>query len=176
MKHWFAGRTRSRAEKAVCRTLETAGVDCYLPLIPRERQWADRVKFVDLPLFPGYIFVRSDTDGLRSVLWVPGLAGIVQVNGRPSPIPAEDLESVRAVVEGVKKTGILPAPTSYLEVWPGQTVEVVEGPFAGVRGILNQSRGKTRVAVLLSAVRLAVLVELDLASLRTVASPDLISL
>ena len=60
--HWYACRTKARAEKKVAEVLERHSVECYLPLVERERQWADRTKRVQFPMFPGYVFARFRLD------------------------------------------------------------------------------------------------------------------
>lgn len=167
--YWFAGRTRARAEKAVVRALEAAGFEAYLPLIERERQWADRVKRVLFPLFPGYVFLRAQAADLSAVRRLPGLVDVVSVEGRPSPVPEEELNSVRALVAGVNATGVLPSPSDFLE--PGDPVEVVEGPFAGMKGVLIEERGSTRVSVKLTTIRQALAVELERSRLRPQTGP-----
>ena len=68
---WYACRTRSRAEKQVERRLMGAGFDAYLPVLKRERQWADRKKRVDFPLFPGYVFARFELSQVHEIQATP---------------------------------------------------------------------------------------------------------
>jgi transcription antitermination factor NusG len=165
---WYACRTRSRAEKRVERRLAGAGFEVFLPLVERERQWADRKKRVEFPLFPGYVFSRFTLAQLHEVLATPGLVTVVRLNGYPTPIREEELESVRILVEGARRAGLEPAPAERFE--PGQAVLVTRGPFQGMRGVLLQVRGRTRVAVRLSAIRQAVTVEIDPRMLRRLES------
>ena len=167
---WYACRTRGRAEKKVDGCLAGAGIRSYLPLIEQERQWADRKKRVMFPLFPGYVFARFKLAELYQVLQTPGLVTVVQMNGHPTPLRDGEVESVRALVDGVNRTGILPAPSDYLA--PGQAVVVIDGPFRGMRGTLLEIRGEARVVVRLSAIRLAVGVEMDRRFLRPEASAN----
>lgn len=162
--HWFACCTRARAEKRVDRYLAGSGIEAYLPLIERERRWADRRKRVALPLFPGYIFARFRMTEMGDVFRAPGLVSVVRVAGYPTPVREEELESVRALVEGANRTGVEPQPSEWLVV--GQRVRVVEGPFRGMRGTLVQGRGRGRVVVRLGAIRQAVGVEMDRRVLR----------
>lgn len=164
--HWFACRTRARAEKKVDRLLSSEGIRCYLPLIERERQWADRKKRVKFPLFPGYVFVHFQLGDLGRILRVPGLVKVVQVAGYPTPVREREIESVRALVEGANRTGVEPHPSDYLV--RGQDVRVVEGPFEGMQGTLLEEKGDARVIVKLPAIRQAVGIELDRKVLRPV--------
>ena len=161
---WYACRTRSRAEKKVDGRLAGAGFETYLPLLERRRQWADRMKRVPFPLFPGYVFARFDLTRLHDILVTPGLVTVVRVSGYPTPVREGELDSVRILVEGANQTGVLPTPSDYLE--PGQEVVVTDGPFQGMRCTLLELRGATRVAVRLTAIRQAVGVEMDRRLLR----------
>ena len=163
---WYACRTCSRAEKAVARRLAGSGLEAYLPLLRQKRQWADRVKRVELPLFPGYVFARFDLTRLHEVIVTPGVATVVRANGHPTPVREAELESVRALVAGANETGVQPAAAPDLE--PGREVVVADGPFQGVRGTLVEERGAHRVVVRLAAVRQAVAIEIDRRLLRAV--------
>jgi transcription antitermination factor NusG len=165
--HWYACRTRARAEKQVCRFLERVGVESYLPLVELERKWADRTKRVGFPLFPGYTFARFPVKNLLEVVQTPGLVTVVSENGLPAPIREVEMESVRRFVMGVEGRGETPAPEDWWE--PGTQILVRQGPFRGMRGYLLESRGKRRVAVKLDALKMAFSVEMDLEEVERVA-------
>lgn len=156
---WYACRTRSRAEKQVDRLFSAGGFESYLPLVELERQWADRKKRVAFPLFPGYVFARFRLVEMHEILKTPGVVTVVRVNGYPTPIREEELESVRRLVAGVNQTGVMPSPSDYLE--EGEEVVVAEGPFKGMYGVLLEIKGRATVVVRLSAIRQAVRVTLD---------------
>ena len=166
--HWYACRTRARAEKQVDRLLDRAGLETYLPLVERERQWADRKKRVAFPLFPGYTFARFCLGVYGDVVRTVGLVAVLGGRTGPIPVREEELEAVRRFAGGIEATGQLPEALDWLE--PGTPVQVIEGPFRGMRGFLVEVRGRTRVAVRLSALRMAMSVELDRSSLRLIAA------
>ena len=155
---WYACRTRARAEKKVDRLLAATGVTSYLPLIERLRTWSDRSKRVSFPLFPGYVFARSTLASLPEIVRTPSLIEIVRVNGAPTPIRESEIESIRSLVEGSAAIGEEPAAHDYLV--QGQEVQVIQGPFQGMQGILTEVRGRTRIVVRLAAIRQAVSVEM----------------
>jgi len=165
--HWYACRTRARAEKQVSRLLEGAGVESYLPLVELERKWADRTKRVGFPLFSGYTFARSSQGQLIEVVRTPGLVAVVSENGRPVPIQDPEMDSVRRFISGAEGTGEAPAPEDWWE--PGTPVVVREGPFQGMKGCLLESRGRRRVAVKLNALKMAFSVEFGMNELLRVA-------
>jgi transcription antitermination factor NusG len=136
-----------------------AGFESYVPLVELERQWADRRKRVAFPLFPGYVFARFQLGEIHEILSTPGVVTVVRVNGYPTPIRDEELDSVRRLVAGVNATGLLPSPSDYLE--EGQEVVVVDGPFKGMYGVLLELRGRASVVVRLSAIRQAVRVRIE---------------
>ncbi len=86
-KAWYAVRTRSRQEKAVSSHLQAKGLKEFLPVYQMRRQWSDRMKTVDYPLFDGYLFCYFDSQMLMPVLSSPGVAYIVGFGNKPAPIP-----------------------------------------------------------------------------------------
>lgn len=164
---WYACRTRPRAEKQVAARLIARGFESYLPLVARVQQWADRKKRVEFPLFPGYAFAWFGLRDARAVVTTPGVAGIVGVAGRPVPVRDDEIASLRALEAGIRQTGELPRVEEYLE--PGREVVVATGAFSGMRGLLIEQRGASRVVVRLAALRQAVSVELPRGAVRAVA-------
>lgn len=156
---WYACRTRARAEKQVDRLLQGAGFSSYLPLVELERRWSDRKKRVGFPLFPGYVFAQFRLLEIHRILTTPGVVTVVRLNGYPTPIRDEELDSVRRLVAGVNQTGMMPSPSDYLE--EGEEIVVVEGPFKGMYGILLEIEGRSSVVVRLTAIRQAIRVVLD---------------
>ena len=153
---WYALYTRSRAEKAVHDELNKKGVEAFLPMTRRLRQWKDRKKWVDFPLFPGYLFIQivpSPEERVR-VLKVKGAVHILGLNPH-TPIPDPEIESIRRLLEHPE----LLDPHPFLEV--GRRVRVVRGPFIGVEGILLEKRKKSRLVVAVSLLKQAVSTEVD---------------
>jgi transcription antitermination factor NusG len=156
--HWYACYTRARHEKRVSEQLVRRGVETYLPLMQRERQWSDRRKLVEFPLFPGYVFGRFALAELHRVVTVPGVAMVIRHNGVPSPIADHELENVRRFVAGLAESGQVPEPRP-LE--PGEAVRVMHGPFAGVQGVVVERRGRRRVLVGLTTIGQGMEVDID---------------
>ncbi len=165
---WYACRTRPRAEKQAGRLLKLRGVQSYVPLLERERQWSDRKKRVGFPLFAGYVFAQFSLASLHEVLSTPGIVTVVRQGGSPARVRSEELESVRVLVQCVNAGNAPPEPVEFLE--SGQEVIVSHGPFSGIRGVLVEDRGRTRVVIRLSALRRALSVELPRKILRAAAS------
>jgi len=155
---WFAFRTRPRTEKRVIRMLAAQGVEVEGAIVSVDRQWSDRIRRVDQPLFPGYVFARFPLQQLLHLLPTPGILHVVRIEGRAIPLRDAEIQAVRALIQGVSETGQPFEACDYLEV--GREVEVVEGPFRGMTGLLLETRGRRRVTVRLAALRQAVSVDL----------------
>lgn len=164
---WYVCRTRPRAEKRAGQLLRLRGVESYVPLLERERQWSDRTKRVGFPLFPGYVFAQFSMAMVHDVLGTPGVVTIVRNDGNPAPVRVEELESIRVLVACVNAGNAPPEPVEFLEA--GQEVIVAHGPFSGIRGVLVEDRGRTRVVIRLTALRRALSVELPREILRAAA-------
>lgn len=129
---WFAIRTRPRHEKVVTKQLETSGIETFLPLCSQVRSWSDRRKVLELPLFPGYVFVRTaPTSRSRvRVFQARGVIGFVGPNNEATPIPAQQMEAVRSLMH----SRIDCRPHPFLNV--GQRVRIQNGALQGLEGIL----------------------------------------
>lgn len=161
---WFACYTRGRHEKRAAAVLEERGFEVFLPLIVRTSQWKDRRKEISVPLFPSYVFCRAPQDRLHQILAVPGVANIVRAGVRPVIVADEDIENVRRLTGLLQEGGEVPQPAPYLG--EGQKVEIVSGPFAGIRAVVVQQHKRQRVMVGLEAIGQAMELDVDVASLR----------
>jgi transcription termination/antitermination protein NusG len=164
--HWYACYTRARHEKQVEAQLRQRGFDSYLPLLEQVRQWSDRSKRVQFPLFPSYVFGRFTLRELHAVLTTPGVTTIVRAAGYPTPIPDADLENVRKFVAALSESGIEPEPRPFLT--EGQWVRVLHGPFEGVEGVVVEARGRKRVLVGLAAIGQGLEIDIDNRSLKPI--------
>ena len=151
---WYALKTRARHEKRVCDQLGQRDVDTFLPLCEAWRQWKDRKKKVELPLFPGYCFARFPLVDRVRVLSVLGVAHVVSINGRPEPVREDELSAIQHLVS----TRLHYDPHPFLE--EGMDVEVVRGPLAGVRGKLLRKDRVTRLVLAVTLVRQAAVIEI----------------
>jgi transcription antitermination factor NusG len=146
---WYALRTRSRHEKMVAEQLEKQGIENFLPLVKQVRQWSDRVKEVELPLFSGYAFVHvvlSSHDRLR-VLQTHGVAGFVGINSCGTPIPASQIQDIRTLLASKEPFEEQP----FLKV--GQRVRVRGGALDGVEGILSARNDDRSLVISLEPIQ-----------------------
>jgi transcription antitermination factor NusG len=167
---WYACYTRARHEKQVHDLLLQRGRESYLPLVPQMRQWKDRKKLVEMPVFPSYVFSRFTLRDLHEILTIPGVSTIVRSNGYPTPIADREIENVRKFADALAETGTLPEVRPLID--EGDWVRINDGPFQGVEGIVIEQRGRRRVLVGLKAIGSALEIDIDTRSLRTIPPPE----
>jgi transcription antitermination factor NusG len=155
---WYAVRTAAGREKAVSGQLSNKGYEQFLPAYRTKRQWSDRVKQIELPLFPGYLFCRFDINSRLPILVTPGVKLIVGYGKTPIPVCDDEIEAIRTVV----RSGAVAEPWPFLEA--GQRVRIQDGSLNGVEGILLQVKNSWRVVLSVELLRRAVAVEVDRAA------------
>src|SRR5947207_11933494 len=98
-QQWFALQLRSRFEKVVAMHLRGKGYEEYLPLYRSRRRWSDRVKEIELPLFPGYIFCKFDVLDRLPILIIPGVMSVVSSGGGALAVPEHEFRAVKNLVD-----------------------------------------------------------------------------
>jgi transcription termination/antitermination protein NusG len=159
-RNWYAVYTRSRHEKQVDQLLRRQSLETYLPLCRTWSRRQDRRVTVELPALPGYLFVRCTLFGeVRAQLKkTAGVIRLVENAGRPCVIPEEQIESLRLVLD--RSFDAQAHPCFNL----GDRVQVVRGPFMGVRGQLDRvAPGRHKLVIAVEFVNQAVAIEIDAA-------------
>lgn len=152
---WYAAYTASRHEKTVAEHLRQRDVECFLPLYESVRRWNNGRHLVQLPLFPGYVFVRMAMRDKLRVLQVPGLAQFVTFQGAPAVLPEAEIDRLR----GALQSGVTAQPYRYLNV--GSKVEISRGPLQGMHGILLRHQGQFRVVLSVEMIMRSMVVEVE---------------
>jgi transcription antitermination factor NusG len=153
---WYAIRVQAKFEKVASTVLRQKGFEEFLPLYRAKRSWSDRVKQLDLPLFPGYLFCRLDiAERLLPVVTTPGVLGIVSAGRDPVAIPDQEIELVQAVI----RSGLPAMPWPTLSA--GALVLIEHGPLAGVEGVVLDVDKKCRLIVSVSMLQRSVAVEVE---------------
>jgi transcription termination/antitermination protein NusG len=155
LPQWYAVYTCANHEKRVAAELQVRSIENFLPLYSSVRPWKDRRVRLDLPLFPGYVFVRLAMQDRMRVVQVPSVVRLVGFGGVPAVLPETDMEIVRAGLS----TGLRAEPHPFLTV--GRRVRIIDGPFAGLEGILKQKKSGLRVVVSLELIQRSVAVDVD---------------
>lgn len=153
---WFAVHTKARHEKKVDRALTEKNVETFLPQRKVVSQWKDRKKKVLLPLFPGYLFVRIDPGDRYDVLNTAGVVRILGNGGVPVPVPPEEIEATKILLNTGFKHDLFPYDVT------GREVEVAKGPLQGARGRIMRTKGVYSLILSVHLIRRSVSVEVDL--------------
>jgi len=151
---WLAAYTRARHESAVAEQFRQKGLEAFFLTYTRYNHWSDRVKRVDSPLFPGYVFVRVKDEERVRVIQTVGVVSIVSSAGRPVPLQDTEVEKLRFCTAHTQDI----EPHVYLKL--GQQVRVKHGPFAGWEGVLIQKKNSTRLVIAIEQINKAVAIDL----------------
>ena len=154
-KSWYAVHVRPRFESRISTVLQSKGYEEFLPTYRCRRRWSDRMKELDLPLFPGYLFSRFDVRERLPILKSPGVIGIVGLAKTPLPVPDDEIEAIRAIV----RSGLPVEPWRHLKV--GARVLIEAGPLAGLEGVVVSADKKYRLVVSVSLLQRSVGVEIE---------------
>ena len=153
---WYALRLRPKSENLASATLRGKGYEEFLPMYRSRRRWSDRVKELDLPLFPGYLFCRFDVqDRLLPILTTPGVISIVGAGKTPVAVSDEEIAAVQAIV----RSGLPAQPWPCLTV--GSRVFIERGPLAGFEGIALSVDKAFRLVVSIPLLQRAIAVEIE---------------
>ena len=125
---WKVIYTSSRQEKKVSAYLEKFGIEHYLPIYRSLRYWKDRKKWLELPLFNGYIFIRPTDNQRDEALRIPGVVKYIRHNGADAIIPERQLNLIREFIEYGYSVSQYD-PSENLEI--GDVAEIMEGPLRG---------------------------------------------
>jgi transcription antitermination factor NusG len=155
ISQWHVVYTSANHEKRVSQQLQERSVQHFLPLYESVRSWKDRRVKLQLPLFPGYVFVRLSSWERPKVLQVHGIARLVGFNGQPAVLADEEIEALRTYT--MTSLGVEPHP--YLRV--GRRVRIRRGTLAGMEGILVRRKNTLRVVLSVELIMRSVSVEVD---------------
>src|SRR6266566_5836374 len=159
---WYVAHTSANHEKRVTQQLLQRSVEHFLPLYDTVRRWKDRRMKLQLPLFPGYVFVRLALRDRLMVLQVPGVARLISFNGKPAALPDKEIEALRTGLVAQLRA----EPHPYLTV--GRRVRVKGGPLEGVEGILIRKKKACRVVISLDLIMRSASVEVEAADLERI--------
>lgn len=152
---WYVLRVKSRQEQVVARSVAGKGMEAFLPLYRTTRHWSDRIRQLDLPLFPGYVFCRLNGDRRLPVLQIPAVLNFV--SDSVGPIPVDELEM--AAIHRLMSVGVPMAPWPFLSA--GQKVRMTRGYLKGVEGVLINIKNHCRVVVSITLLQRSVSIEVD---------------
>lgn len=155
IKRWYAIYTRSRAEKKVHEDLLKQGIESFLPVQRKLRQWKDRKKWVEFPVISGYCFVNISRVDYDRVLQNNNVVCYITFEGRAAEIREEQVEAMKRMLQQNDfEVEITPETFS-----PGKKVEIIQGPLVGLRGELAEIRGKHKFLLKIEQIAQSLTIE-----------------
>lgn len=149
---WYALYTSPRAEKQVEKRLNEMGIKTFLPLHLSPRRWSDRIKMIEVPLYPSYIFVNTDEHKIRECLGVQGVARIVYYNGVPAMITEQEIIAMHLFLEHARAKEI--------RYSMGDEVLIACGALKNITGKIKRI-GKKYLVLHLGQIGLTVSISID---------------
>lgn len=160
---WYAVYTHPRAEKVVASHLGQREIENFLPLYSKVSRWKNGMKMhLDLPLFPGYLFVKIPLSDRLRVLQTPSVTTLVGSGRRPIAVAEQEVEILRAQLNRVAAV-----PHPYMSI--GDRVRVVSGPLRGLEGFLIQKKNESRFILSMDLIMQSISVEIDTCDIELVS-------
>lgn len=154
-KAWFALYTKSRSEFKAAEQIHSAGVEYYLPVITKIRQWSDRKKKISEPLIRGYIFIFANEKERLLSLEQYSVVRCVTERGKAARIPGWQIDNLKKMLntqsDVLVKEGLV----------PGVKIRIKEGPFEGVIGTLQEIDNQKTLAVSIDLLNRSVITYLS---------------
>jgi transcription antitermination factor NusG len=152
---WFAVQVKTTHEKRVASLLGQHGFERFLPCYVDRRRWSDRIKEVEQPLFPGYVFCRFTPAERVGVLKTDGVYRVVGIGSQPAPIDEQEIQAIQQAVDA----GLAARPHPYLAT--GQQVRIEGGPLKGVIARVADVRRRDRLILSVTLLQRSLSVEID---------------
>jgi transcriptional antiterminator RfaH len=162
---WYVVYTQPRAEKKCGECLTEKNIKYYLPLITTIRQWSDRKKKVELPLFPSYMFVYVSHMEYYEVLNIAGISRYLFFEGKPATISQKEIDKIKMLLNAD-----IDLEVSHEKILPGEMVEITHGPLRGVKGEMIQYKGERKVAIRIKQIDFSLLIQVGVGMVKVVAS------
>jgi transcription antitermination factor NusG len=159
---WYAIHVRNRHEKLVNLLLLQKGYETLFPSYRDRRKWSDRIKEVELPLFPGYLFCRLDPIRTLPIVSTPGVVSIVSRGKTPVAVDFDEMIALQRLL--ASEAGV--RPWSFIAT--GERVAIQSGPFAGLEGIVICEKKTLRLVLTITLLQRSVAVELDRQDVRPI--------
>lgn len=156
--NWYALVCKSRAEKKVFSRLSEAGHEVFLPLVVELKQWSDRVKKVEKPLVPSYVFINTEERNLNTYLEDIGVTRVFKFLGKPALISQKEIEVLRILVQ----EQVAPTMLDREKLPKGTAVQIIKGPFKGLDAQCLQYQGKYRIVIETKALGVAIALNVPL--------------
>ncbi len=164
--YWYVIYTYPCFEKKIESSLLKKNITCFLPLKRNIRQWSDRKKVVHSPLFPNYLFVHTTPAQRFDLLSIYGVSKFITFNGKPVFVSDNEINTIRKISNS----------ELIIErfVEKGDIVQIVDGPFTGLEGVVFERKGKTRIGVKIESINQFLSIEVCQSYLRSIHSSSMV--
>jgi transcription antitermination factor NusG len=159
---WFALQVKPRQEFSTAKLLRDKGYEEFLPSYRQVRQWSDRQKVFEAPLFAGYVFCRFDAGLSAPLITTPGVIRIVGSARGATPIE----ESEIAAIQAITRHGFKATPCPYARI--GDKVRITNGPLAGIEGVLKADKNQHHFILTVECVQSSIAVEVSCTNIELV--------
>jgi len=164
-KSWFAVYSKPRFEKRAYSGLMEAGIDTFLPLIKTLKQWSDRKKWVEEPLFRSYLFVHIVKSDYFRVLNTSGVVRYIRFEGKAVPVPPQQILAIKQYLNSEE---IIQESQTTFDI--GDTVEVFRGELKGLTGNLVKIQGRQKVKIEIESIGQSIILTIPKSYLRILKS------
>lgn len=155
-EHWMVIYTRSNFERRIDKSLKEQGILAYCPVITSRNKWADRIKTVEKPFFPSYLFVKANPLQLSKIRYVPGVIDLISNNGKPVIISDNEIEQIKIITQSYTDVQVV----SLKSLKVGDKVKVNNGVLFNMEGLVNKIMG-TKVLMVIEQLDCAVIVKVN---------------
>jgi len=162
--HWYAVYTRSRGEKVAAKLLQDQGIEVYLPMQRKLRQWSDRKKWVEVPYINSYLFVYTSEKEYYDILNTQGIIRYITFEGKAAAIPEWQIDAMKKII-----SSDTPVTFSAHRFKKGEVIQVESGALMGLEGeVVRDTDGKKKVMIRIGKLGVSMLVHLDLTHIRKI--------
>lgn len=160
LDHWYIAYTYSKCEKKVDQRAREIGLETYLPLQLQERQWSDRIKKIEVPLFPNYIFFKSRLEDTYQLKQIKEIVNFVHFDKKLATIKDVQINAIKKLLG--EKNDIITEPRLYKV---GTKVKIKQGPFVGIEGLLVKKNNRDRFIIQIETLGQSISVDIPLSHL-----------
>lgn len=157
MKKWFVFYTKSRHEKKVYELLTRNGFEAFLPMQKVMKQWSDRKRKLEVPLFNSYIFIKDTEDKIPFILQTPGISWNIRHNNKPAVLHEKEYTLIKKFLD----SGLFIEAANNPDLKPGDRVKIIDGALRGVEGYLVHMEDKQHFMVFLESFTGSIKVSID---------------
>lgn len=151
---WYVLVTRSRHEKKYMQLLQCKGFEIILPIQKVMRQWSDRKKIIEVPLFSGYLFIRYDELKRLEILNVPGIVRFVRYDKHDATISESQIRAIRMAIDEEIEMDV-----TELNFSEGEEIRIASGPFKDFYGKIINHKSKKKIMISINTIGKNILIE-----------------